>query len=300
MAEGTGSMARAQRRWLGFFTGVAMALLFITGFLAWGGMQRAMLAWSALTLPTELRHAVFVTSYEQESIMRQATLLGFTEKKVPGRITAVAHGGPTEAFIALVGHEAVLHLDTGSIALTEAPQTHLSVSPLGHSAVFTLHPASSTATTTFNSVTYIAPGHAPETHTPLATGFAAFYLDPLHILRFAENGVYISDLEKATSTLLRKEFTPRTPSFLGVSPDGSLVAWSTLTPRTTIIYRVGTDALTPVATIARQFGPQSRLGNDAIYEVRQEKGTSNVWRISFDGSQRMIASFPFPITSFAL
>jgi hypothetical protein len=240
--------------------------------------QRTADMWSAISVPTELRSALFVSSSDKGSVVYRDSGSSYVSiQTFPHPFIAAARTGNALATTNFSKSSFTLNLPDRELYATTSMGA-LAVSPDGTRMAFVhlkdprkrFDPnASSSETVLFYPI--------PQKAFVAGIGFAPLFTDNTHLLRFTEGGIFSMDLISSAQTALLREYFPFVSSTVHQSPDRTLLSFADPYSGLIKVYRVQPTTLTLVASLP--FLKTYALGNAAAYEVRSSPGTSTtIWK----------------------
>jgi hypothetical protein len=256
-------------------------------------------AWSAYTLPLELKEALFVASEGEKSIAYTPEKFRYTQ--VPystGMSSSVIREGNRMLAVRQEGQEYLLEengtelirgtlpiaapsFETNSeriiYAQAVAPEVEVKDKSLPH--ISAVNPSQ------YEVRLYFPPTGKSER---IISGYAPLFLDEAHFLFFVTSGIYRYNLtsgtiEKVLDKTLSSVFVP-----VLQSPDRTLILVRDGRERTTSVFRVTPAGLAIITQIPGLLTSPA-LSNDALYEIKGNQ----VWKYSFDTPEpQLIHTFP--------
>lgn len=259
--------------------------------------------WSALTLPSELRQAHFITRGTDVSVYAVTASHGYVSEST-GQGRYVVYAAPKEdaLFVTADPVTSTYHLElNGKVVLTSLePITTAALSPNKKQVVYAKQREGIEASRDAADWDVILFFPATSKNIVVSPGFAPFFIDDTHVARFTNAGIYVIDTVTSTQTeLLKQEFKQMLPGF-SQSPDHTLIAWSDPVTKSTLVYRTG-SSLTRVMAFDG-FVPLFALGNSALYRMKLTPEGTTIYRYSFTStdSARMIHTLPVSLQISAL
>ncbi len=302
----TGDLTASSRRSLSVWTHVArvgaviVAIALVLGGIGYGlekytpvGTQ-AREAWSIVTMPGELKKATFVSEEKTTSVLRRASGITFKKETILGTLVSADTRAPNSARIVLDSTGTYnLFLNGKNIYATTSPLAGVSVSPDGTMVAYAhgTEPLVSkvasylTPLASFDSRSWSISVFTPASGARVEVGFGSspLFVDSTHLLHFAPGGVFITDVKAGTQKFVLPGIYNIAQVGVLQSPDRTLVAWKDTTTKTITVYRVGTDALEKLASLAYKGGGGSyTLGNDAFFYVKNAPSARGIWKQGFE------------------
>ncbi len=249
--------------------------------------------WSAWTLPTELRDALFIARGTDVSTYT-VTAQGYAPQE--GTRKYIVYAAPKDDALFVIVDEVTstyrIELNGVVLLTSKEPIATAALSQNKMQVVYAKQREGKTGSRDSADWEVMLFYPATGKTVTVSPGFAPFFVDDSHIARFTNAGIYVIDMVTSTQTeLLKQEFKQVLPSF-SQSPDHTLIAWSDPVTKSTLIYRTG-DTLTRVMAFDG-FVPLFALGNDTLYRLQLTDLGTRVYAYSFGStdSARMIHTLP--------
>lgn len=260
--------------------------------------MRAQEIWSAVTLPSELSSALFVSAEPGKTVFYQKSGLGF-ESLYPsdGARISVVRSGDDISNIKRAEAKAPLSLERNgtAVALIPSAASALAVSPGGSRYAFQAPKDPGVESPTASPWKIMVFDDETDTVRTVTEGFAPFFIDEDHVARFGPNGIGVFsflDPEPTVTELASVESSFRIQD-ITQSPDRTLVAWSDPVAKTVQVYSV--DATKMVSLLVLKSAVRGiTLSNDSLYMLvpTSDQGT-DIWRYSLaSGIGEMIHHLP--------
>lgn len=274
-------------RIIGSIIAILLVLAVITGaFFTYDvyAREKASEAWAALTMPSELSSAVFVSATPRKSVFYERTLIGFNERyPVAGMRNSVTRAGDRIASIVRTEDKSPLslELDGKEIAKLSPAATALAMSPNGTRFAFQT-PHSATSSTSSWDIAFFDKDTS-EVRT-VTGGFAPFFISDEEVASFSPDGATsraFSDTS-ASGTPRASVYPSSTIQDIAQSPDKTLVAWSDPAAKQIQVYRVTDTGMTPVFSM-KSTVHSIALSNDRLYLLVPVDSTgADVWSYPLD------------------
>jgi hypothetical protein len=285
---------RFRVRLLGFFLGTSLALLVGGGFAAWRTMDQLAGAWTAHTLPAELRSGVFLSVNPARTVAYSVNGSTLTRNQYPGTRAALfaRQDGSVLDIRFTAPATYTLHENGVERVRTKVPLEAPSLAP--HTKVLAFAQSKESLTHTDKNVPHPLSAANPgqwdirlgfpqgSTSAPLATGYAPLFIDDSHLVFFGPAGIYGYDLSAGTITRLA---TGQFPLLLGPvvqSPDRTLFALRDAVKKTTSVYRVDLGKVVLIREIPEILVAPA-LSDSALYNLVGTGHGGEVWRYGLAG-----------------
>ena len=278
------------------------AVLFVTAGLFFAYVYQPGAFMTALTVPSDLKSATFVTTTRTATILHRLSGFSFTKEALPGILISADERSPHSARVVLDAKgNYTLTVDGKNVYATTSPLAGVSVSPDGAKVAF----AHGTTPLLPREMPQLIPSTSYDsrgwevTVLSLATGAkvavgkgsAPFFIDDTHLLHFAPGALFITDLQAQKHSFTLPGVFNRAPVSVLQSPDRTLVGWMNTVTKTITIYRtspVGVEIVATVPYVGR--GPYA-LGNDGLYSAHVSPLGGGVWKQGFTDKKPRQAGF---------
>ena len=293
---------------------VVMILLASASLLYLFKKDYIMEAWSAYTLPPELKKATFISMQENTTTLLSVSGARFKKEVLKGVLISADEREQNTAQIILDENGVYnIFLNRKNIYATSSPLAGVSVSPDGTMVAYAhgttplmplevpqLIPNSSFDSRAWSvTVLSLASGALLE----VGAGAAPLFIDSTNLLHFAPGGVFITDVRaQKKNFVLPGVFINATVSTLQ-SPDRTLVGWKDSFSNTVTIYRVSVNGLEKVADMTNTGAGSHTLGNDALYRTYRSIYGGGIMKQGFGETEAYKVGFLpslYPITRLSL
>lgn len=261
---------------------------------------------TSATAPAELTSATFVALADDSTTfyVRDSASGSFTQSTVKGHVISQDRNGEYTAQIVVAsGAQYAVTVNGAIVATSTYPLTGVTVSGDGAHIMFAQAKDTQSFTlprAAFVPILTIAPRDWSVVYLNRQTGrtqvvsegVSPYFVDSRHSIYVAATGIYMYDLNTATSTVVLAQSISRTPVLRLVSPDRLKVALFDLKARALAVY-----AIDPTERKAQDLGITTlagtvaayTLGNDGVYVLKLPDQKSEVWKQTFGSSVGSLA-----------
>ncbi len=260
-------------------------------------------AWSASTLPSEIRNALFIARASSEAKIYTATAHSYVSDSAQQGKYVVYAAPKNDALFVMVDPATQVYrieLDSKVLLTSKDPIATAALSPNRKGVVYAKQMEGKVGSRDASDWEVVLFFTATGKSAVVSPGFAPFFIDDSRIARFTNAGIYSIDITTATQTeLLKQEFKQVLPSF-SQSPDHTLIAWSDPIAKATLVYRVD-STLTRVMSFDG-FVPLFALSDSALYRLQLTTKGTNIYKYTLDSadSASMIHTVPASLQVSAL
>ncbi len=300
---------RILKRVLAFTVGSALAVIVgalgvvLFGVGGWQG------AYSALTLPTELTDAVFISSKDGHAAAYSKGM-GWYQRHMQVEGSAASFTRDADALLAvsMSDDETYLLRYNGNDIVTSSQQLAVPArAPYAKIVAYAqrIHEEDAREREDLpQRVIAALPGQweigvhllKNGTNQKVVAGYAPLFIDDTQFLFFTSSGIYRYNLETGNAQQLLSRSFPVLIGPVLQSPDRTLIAFFDPATRVTEVYRIEDTGLRAVATISEHLAAPA-ISNEAVYDLKGKPTGAEVWRYGLRGEVPVhVYTFPFNLS----
>ena len=255
-------------------------------------------AWSAYTLPEELRSATFITTKNSEQIGNKVHSFRYLKIPYPvGNVGMFSSDEDEVLAVRQIDQSYLLEFNGVELVRNLLPVAAPSQSPNSKVILFSQAIAEEKKSDieVLKGISAVNPSNyeirilAPASvkNERVISGYAPLFVTDTRFLFFAYSGLYQYDIQSGVGKMLLEKNLPVIFGPVLQSPDRSLIAFADVSKNTTYVYRVKESELvlvleTPTVLI------KPALSNTALYEMKGEVHGSEIWKYDFVTSEAQL------------